>query len=54
MPLKANISGQSKHIKDKETRYLTEDQTKHMYKKVELESEINIDTIKQRGGIRLK
>ena len=47
MPLNANISGQSKQMKDKETKYLTQDQAKHIYKKVELGSVINIDTIKQ-------
>ena len=45
--LNANISGQSKSKKDKETKYLTEDQAKHIYKKVESGSVINIDTIKQ-------
>ena len=47
LPLNANISGQTKQVKDKETRYLTEDQAKHIYKKVELGSIINIDTVKQ-------
>ena len=47
MPLNANISGQSKHIKGEETRYLTEDQAKHIYKKAESGNIINIDTIKQ-------
>ena len=47
MPLNANISGHLQHIKDKETRYLTEDQTRHIYKKVEMGNVINIDTIKQ-------
>ena len=48
MPLNGNISGQSKSIRDKETKYVTEDQAKHIYKKVELGSLINIDTIKQK------
>ena len=47
MPLNANIGGQSKPIKDKETKYLTEDQTKYIYKKVDLENVINIEMIKQ-------
>ena len=47
MPLNANIAEQMKKVKDKETKYLTEDQTKQIYKKVELGSIINIDTIKQ-------
>ena len=46
MPLK-NIGGQSKPNKDKKARYLTEDQTKHIYKKVELQDVITIGTIKQ-------
>ena len=47
LPLRANISGQSKQINDKETKYLTEDQAKHIYKKVESGSITNIGTIKQ-------
>ena len=35
-------------MKDKETKYLIEDQAKHIHKKVELGSIISIDTIKQR------
>ena len=42
---KQNTSGQSKPIRDKETKCLTEDQANHRHKKVE--SVINIDTIKQ-------
>ena len=38
---------EKKHIKDKATKYLTEDQAEHIYKKVELGSIININTIKQ-------
>ena len=34
-------------MKDKETKYLIEDQAKQIYKKVESGSVINIDTIKQ-------
>ena len=49
LPLNANFDGQRKHIKGKETKYLTEDQAKHIYiyRKVELGSVINIDMIKQ-------
>ena len=47
MPLNADLSGQTKHIKYKETKYLTEDQAKHIYEKVESGSIINIHTIKQ-------
>ena len=46
LPLNANISGQSEQIRDNGTKYLTEDQVKHIYKKVESGSIINIDTIK--------
>ena len=35
------------HVKDKETICLTNDQARHIYKKVELEGIVNIDTIKQ-------
>ena len=34
-------------LKDKETIYLTNDQARHIYKKVELEGIVNLDTIKQ-------
>ena len=47
MPLNANISGQIGHIKDKDTKYLTEDQARHICEKVELGRVINTDTIKQ-------
>ena len=35
------------YVKDKETKCLTEDQAKHIYKKVESNSVVNVDTIKQ-------
>ena len=47
MHLDTNIGGQSKPIKDKETKYLTKDKAKHIYKKVESGNVINISTIKQ-------
>ena len=47
MPLNASITGQTKHIKDKETICLTEDQARHVYKKVETGNVITVDTIKQ-------
>ena len=47
MPLHTKIGGQAGYIKDKEDKYFTSDQTRHIYKKVELGSKINIDTIKQ-------
>ena len=49
MSLNPNIGGQirsDKH-KYKENKYLTEDQARHIYKKVELGDIINISTIKQ-------
>ena len=46
MPLNADISGQTKFIKDKETICLTEDQA-GVCKKVETGKVVNIDTIKQ-------
>ena len=46
-PLNANISGQTKPVNNKKTKYLTEDPAQHIYKKVESGSIINIDTIKQ-------
>ena len=39
--------GPVRHVKDRKTICLTEEQTRYIYKKVELGSEINIDTIKQ-------
>ena len=45
--MNVNIGGQTKSNRNKETRYLTEDQAKCMYKKVESGNMININTIKQ-------
>ena len=47
MPLNANIGRQLKPNKDKETRYLTKGQAKHIYKKVESGNVINIGTVKK-------
>ena len=47
MHLNTNIGGLLKPSRSKETRYLTEDQAKHIYKKVELGNIINIGTTKQ-------
>ena len=49
MPPNSNIGGQirsDKH-KYKENKYITEDQARHIYKKVELRDIINISTMKQ-------
>ena len=48
MPLNTKIGGPVKYVKDKETICLTNDQARHIYKKVELEGVVNIDTIKQK------
>ena len=37
LPLNTNINGHAMHIKDNETICLTEDQTRHVSKKVETE-----------------
>ena len=35
------------YIPDREQRYLTEDQARHVYKKVEMDKVINVETMKQ-------
>ena len=47
LPLNANIGGQTTSNQNKENRYLTEDQAKYIYKKVESGNIINVATIKQ-------
>ena len=47
MPLNTKIGGQTRYIKDKAAICLTDNQARHVYKKVESGSIINIDTIKQ-------
>ena len=49
MPLNANKGGQITSDKNKynENKYLTEDQARHVYKKVESCNIININTLKQ-------
>ena len=37
-----------RYIVDKEQKCLTEDQARHVYKKVEMDKIINIDTMKQK------
>ena len=48
LPLNTKISGQARYINDREAICLMDDQAKHIYKKVETENIVNIDTIKQR------
>ena len=47
LPLNTNIGGQSKPNRSRENKYLTDKQAKHMYKKVELGTITDINTIKQ-------
>ena len=47
MPSNTKIGGPEKYAKDKETICLTNDQARHIYKKVELEGIVNVDTITQ-------
>ena len=47
MPLHKKIDGLVKHVKDKESICLTNDQARHIYKKVKLEGIVTIDTMKQ-------
>ena len=45
--LNTRIGGQTSYSKDKEDKCLTSNQAKHIYKKVQLGSILNVDTIKQ-------
>ena len=47
LPLNTKIGRPVKCVKDKENICLTMDQARHIYKKVELEGIVNIDTIQQ-------
>ena len=47
MPLSIKISGQARYIKYREAVCLTEDRTKYIYKKVETENIVCVNTIKQ-------
>ena len=49
VPPNANIGGQNTSHKNKynENKYLTEDQARHIYKKVESGNIINVSTLKQ-------
>ena len=47
MPLNTKIGGHIKFIKDKEAICLTNDQARHICKKVESESIVNLDAITQ-------
>ena len=45
LPLSTNIGGQVNFSTSKDNQYLTEEQDRHVYKKVESGSIINTDTI---------
>ena len=47
LPLKSKILGPVRYVKDRENVCLTADQAKYIYKKVEQESIVKIETIKQ-------
>ena len=47
MPLNANIGGKPKSLQIQDRNFLTEDQARHVYRKVESGNVINIDTLKQ-------
>ena len=47
MPLNTKLGGQTRYSKDKEAICLRDNQARHVYKKVESGSIINIDIIKQ-------
>ena len=47
MPLNTKIGGLVKFVKDKKNICLTTDQARYIYKKVEQEGMVNVDTIKQ-------
>ena len=47
MPLNTKIGGPVRYDKDKEAMCLTKDQARHIYKKVESESVVNVDAFKQ-------
>ena len=47
LPLKSNLGGPIWHVKDRENICLTLDQARYIYKKVEWDSIVNVETIKQ-------
>ena len=48
MPLNTKIGGQARYIKDREAVCLMKDEAKYIYKKVETENIVNVDTKKQK------
>ena len=51
LPLDNKKGGPVRYFKDREAIYLTEALTRHIYKKVDTGSKINIDTIRQQNDI---
>ena len=47
MPLNANISGQSRPNRNKDTKYLMENQAEYVYEKVERGDLINVEAVRQ-------
>ena len=47
LPLKSNLGGPVRYVKDRENICLTADQAKYIYKKVEQDSIVNVEMIKQ-------
>ena len=47
LPLNTKLGGPVKCVQDKEAICLTKEQARHIYKKVESEGIVNVDTIKQ-------
>ena len=47
LPLNTGKGGPVRYVKHKEAKCLTEDQARHIYKKVESDSMVNVNTIKQ-------
>ena len=48
LPLNTKIGGWTRYIRDKAFIYLMDNQARHVYKKVQSESVINIDTVRQK------
>ena len=45
--MKSNIGGSLRYVKDRENICMTADQVKYIYKKVEQDSIVNVEMIKQ-------
>ena len=47
MPSNTQNGGQARYIKDRKAMCLVEDQAKYIYKEVETENRVDVDTMKQ-------